>query len=59
MGRRSDLYTIFTKRLQEGDPPDNWDALPLEAESADPKVDLALCKVRKKNRWCRAWPASS
>jgi hypothetical protein len=51
MGRRSDLYTIFTKGLQEGDPPDNWDTLPLEAESADPKVDLALQrKVRKKNR---------
>jgi toxin YhaV len=26
-GSRSDPYAVFTKRLQEGNPPDSWEAL--------------------------------
>lgn len=33
-GSRSDPYAVFTKRLQTGDPPDNWDALLQEADSS-------------------------
>src|SRR5713226_5973978 len=37
-GARSDPYAVFTKRLQEGKPPDNWDALLREAEAAEPRL---------------------
>lgn len=32
-GAKSDPYAVFTKRLQEGNPPDNWDDLIREAET--------------------------
>jgi len=41
-GARSDPYAVFTRRLQEGDPPDNWDALLLEAEAAEARSDPVL-----------------
>jgi toxin YhaV len=41
-GAQTDAYTVFTKRLQEGNPPDNWDALLQDAESAGQTRDSAL-----------------
>ena len=32
-GSKTDPYVLFTKRLQEGDPPDNWEDLFREAET--------------------------
>ena len=32
-GSKSDPYAVFTRRLQEGDPPDNWEDLFREAEA--------------------------
>src|SRR5712692_7707870 len=47
-GARSDPYAVFTKRLQEGNPPDNWDALLREAEAAEPRLDTALKRAVRK-----------
>lgn len=41
-GAHSDPYAVFTRRLREGNPPDNWDALLREAEAAAPQFDPAL-----------------
>ena len=43
-GAKTDPYTVFTKLLQEGNPPDNWDALFREA--AGPRIDQALKRPR-------------
>jgi len=32
-GSKTDPYVLLTKRLQEGDPPDNWEDLFREAET--------------------------
>lgn len=32
-GSKTDTYAVFTKRLQSGDPPDDWDDLMRSAES--------------------------
>jgi toxin YhaV len=37
-GARSDPYAVFTRRLQEGNPPDNWDTLLREAERVQRNV---------------------
>jgi toxin YhaV len=41
-GANSDPYAVFTRRLQVGNPPDNWDALLREAEAAEPRHDPSL-----------------
>jgi toxin YhaV len=38
-GAQSDPYAVFTRRLQEGNPPDNWEALFREAETAESRLD--------------------
>jgi toxin YhaV len=34
-GARSDPYAVFTRRLQEGNPPDNWDTLLQKAKRVE------------------------
>ncbi len=34
-GSRSDPYTVFSRRLDDGDPPDDWDELLTEARKAE------------------------
>ena len=41
-GARNDPYAVFTRRLQTGNPPDNWDALLREAEAAEPRHETSL-----------------
>ena len=41
-GAHSDPYAVFNKRLQKGTPPDNWDELLREAETAGPRLNSAL-----------------
>lgn len=41
-GAHSDPYAVFTRRLREGNPPDNWDTLLREAEAGEPQQDPAL-----------------
>ena len=41
-GARSDPYAVFTRRLLEGNPPDYWEALLREAETAKPRLGTAL-----------------
>lgn len=36
-GSRTDPYTVFAKRLDDGDPPDDWNDLLLNAQSTAPK----------------------
>jgi toxin YhaV len=47
-GARSDPYAVFTKRLQDGNPPDNWESLLHEAESAESKRDPALKRTMRR-----------
>jgi toxin YhaV len=47
-GSRSDPYAVFTKRLQEGDPPDSWDALLREAETAEPRLGASIARTIRK-----------
>ncbi len=47
-GARCDPYAVFTRRLQQGEPPDNWDALLREAEAAQPQLDPALKRTVRK-----------
>jgi toxin YhaV len=41
-GSQTDPYTVFTRCLQEGNPPDNWDILFREAEAAESRLDPYL-----------------
>jgi toxin YhaV len=41
-GAHTDPYAVFTRRLQEGDPPDSWDTLFREAETAGSRLDPYL-----------------
>jgi toxin YhaV len=41
-GAQTDPYAVFTRRLQEGNPPDNWDALLREAEAAEPSLKRTI-----------------
>jgi len=41
-GAQTDPYAVFTRRLQEGDPPDNWDALFREAAAAESRLNPVL-----------------
>jgi toxin YhaV len=41
-GAPSDPYTVFTKRLQNGNPPDEWDALLRESTAAKSHLVPAL-----------------
>ena len=46
-GAHSDPYAVFNRRLQEGDPPDHWEALLREAEAAS-ELDPALKRTIRK-----------
>ncbi|HEY6389648.1 MAG TPA: type II toxin-antitoxin system YhaV family toxin [Bryobacteraceae bacterium] len=41
-GAQTDPYAVFTKRLQEGNPPDSWNALFQKAEAAGARLDPYL-----------------
>lgn len=41
-GAHSDPYRAFTKRLREGNPPDGWDALLRESDTAEPRLGPAI-----------------
>lgn len=41
-GAQTDPYAVFTRRLKEGNPPDNWDELLREAGAAGPRLDRTL-----------------
>ncbi|MGA2591183.1 MAG: type II toxin-antitoxin system YhaV family toxin [Bryobacteraceae bacterium] len=41
-GSRTDPYTVFIRKLQEGNPPDEWDGLLREANTAEPFLNPAL-----------------
>lgn len=49
-GAQTDPYAVFTKRLQEGNPPDNWNALLREAESAGQNLESALKRTVRKEQ---------
>jgi toxin YhaV len=48
-GAKSDPYTVFLKRLQEGNPPDSWDVLIREAESTAASESGVRGAVRKRH----------
>jgi toxin YhaV len=41
-GSQTDPYSVFARRLREGDPPDHWDDLFRAAESAGPHLSSVL-----------------
>jgi toxin YhaV len=44
-GAHSDPYAVFTKRLQRGNPPDSWDVLVREAETAEPRLGATIART--------------
>jgi toxin YhaV len=49
-GAHSDPYAVFNRRLQGGNPPDDWEALLREAEAAS-ELDPAFKRTIRKTEW--------